>query len=92
MPSAVTEKPLHVRLPVELSTQLEALNKATGRTKSFLTVEALREITHQTLRSAQGERFLRLSEQYCLLPIPIKYSPCTRGRAGFTLCKRQLAI
>ena len=43
MPAAVTEKPLNVRLPIELSTQLEALTKATGRTKSFLTVEALRE-------------------------------------------------
>jgi RHH-type transcriptional regulator, rel operon repressor / antitoxin RelB len=36
-----TEKPLNVRLPIELALQLEALTKATGRTKSFLTVEAL---------------------------------------------------
>lgn len=39
---AITEKPLNVRLPIDLATQLEALTKATGRTKSFLTVEALR--------------------------------------------------
>ena len=37
-----TEKPLNVRLPSDLASQLEALTKATGRTKSFLTVEALR--------------------------------------------------
>ncbi|SJM91708.1 CopG family ribbon-helix-helix protein [Crenothrix polyspora] len=37
-----TEKSLNVRLPLELAGQLEALTKATGRTKSFLTVEALR--------------------------------------------------
>lgn len=37
-----TEKILNVRLPAELAGQLEALTKATGRTKSFLTVEALR--------------------------------------------------
>ncbi|SJM90750.1 Prevent host death protein [Crenothrix polyspora] len=37
-----TEKILNVRLPLELAGQLEALTKATGRTKSFLTVEALR--------------------------------------------------
>jgi predicted transcriptional regulator len=37
-----TEKPLNVRLPADLAVQLEALTKATGRTKSFLTVEALR--------------------------------------------------
>lgn len=37
-----TEKSLNVRLPLELAGQLDALTKATGRTKSFLTVEALR--------------------------------------------------
>lgn len=37
-----TEKSLNVRLPLELACQLDALTKATGRTKSFLTVEALR--------------------------------------------------
>ena len=36
------EKPLNVRLPLELSRQLEALGKSTGRTKSALTIEALR--------------------------------------------------
>ena len=41
--TTVLEKPLNVRLPSELALQLEALTKATGRTKSFLTVEALRE-------------------------------------------------
>ena len=40
---AIAEKPLNVRLPIELASQLEALTKATGRTKSFLTVEALRD-------------------------------------------------
>jgi RHH-type transcriptional regulator, rel operon repressor / antitoxin RelB len=43
MSSAITDKPLNVRLPIELAGQLEALTKATGKTKSFLTVEALRE-------------------------------------------------
>jgi RHH-type transcriptional regulator, rel operon repressor / antitoxin RelB len=42
MDTATTEKPLNVRLPADLAGQLEALTKATGRTKSFLTVEALR--------------------------------------------------
>lgn len=36
------EKMLNVRLPVEVASQLEALTKATGRTKSALTVAALR--------------------------------------------------
>jgi RHH-type rel operon transcriptional repressor/antitoxin RelB len=36
------EKMLNVRLPAELAGQLDALTKATGRTKSALTVEALR--------------------------------------------------
>lgn len=39
---ATTEKPLNVRLPSELAGQLDALTKATGRTKSAITVEALR--------------------------------------------------
>ena len=39
---ATIEKPLNVRLPADLAVQLDALTKATGRTKSFLTVEALR--------------------------------------------------
>ena len=46
MPVTITEKSLNVRLPVDLAVQLEALTKATGRTKSFLTVEALREYLH----------------------------------------------
>jgi RHH-type transcriptional regulator, rel operon repressor / antitoxin RelB len=40
---AIAEKPLNVRLPADLAVQLEALTKATGRTKSFLAVEALRD-------------------------------------------------
>lgn len=36
------EKMLNVRLPLDLASQLDALTKATGRTKSALTVEALR--------------------------------------------------
>ena len=43
MLAALIEKPLNVRLPFDIATELEALTKATGRTKSFLTVEALRE-------------------------------------------------
>jgi len=43
MPATLIEKPLNVRLPIALASQLEALTKATGRTKSFLTTEALRE-------------------------------------------------
>lgn len=43
MPVTVTEKPLNVRLPFELASQLEALAKATDKTKSFLAVEALRD-------------------------------------------------
>jgi len=43
MPATITEKSLNVRLPLELAVQLEELTKVTGRTKSFLTVEALRE-------------------------------------------------
>lgn len=36
-----TDKMLNVRLPLQLASQLEALTKATGRTKSALTVKAL---------------------------------------------------
>ena len=43
MLAALIEKPLNVRLPFDIATELEALTKATGRTKSFLMVEALRE-------------------------------------------------
>ena len=43
MPATLTEKPLNVRLPFDIATELEALTKATDRTKSFLTVDALRE-------------------------------------------------
>ena len=43
MPAALTEKPLNVRPPFAIATELEALTKATGRTKSFLPVEALRQ-------------------------------------------------
>lgn len=38
----LAEKMLNVRLPQELATQLDTLTKSTGRTKSALTVEALR--------------------------------------------------
>ncbi|NHZ66625.1 CopG family ribbon-helix-helix protein [Massilia genomosp. 1] len=43
MSATITEKPLNVRLPVDLAAQLAALTKATGRTKSALTVAAIRE-------------------------------------------------
>lgn len=36
------EKTLNVRLPADLHGKLEKLTKATGRTKSFLTVQALK--------------------------------------------------
>ncbi len=39
---STAEKILNVRLPVELHGQLEQLVQATGRSKSFLTVEALK--------------------------------------------------
>jgi RHH-type transcriptional regulator, rel operon repressor / antitoxin RelB len=38
----LAEKMLNVRLPQELAAQLDTLTKSTGRTKSALTVEALR--------------------------------------------------
>jgi predicted transcriptional regulator len=44
---STAEKILNVRLPVELHSQLELLVQATGRTKSFLTVEALRSYVSQ---------------------------------------------
>ena len=43
VPTTLIEKPLNVRLPLDIATELDALTKATGRTKSFLAVEALRE-------------------------------------------------
>jgi RHH-type transcriptional regulator, rel operon repressor / antitoxin RelB len=45
MPSIV-EKSLSVRLPIDLANQLDSLTKFTGRTKSFLTVEALKDYLH----------------------------------------------
>lgn len=42
-----TEKILNVRLSLELHGQLEQLVQATGRSKSFLTVEALKTYVHQ---------------------------------------------
>lgn len=41
------EKILNVRLPADLHSQLEQLVRATGRTKSFLTVEALKSYVSQ---------------------------------------------
>ena len=41
------EKILNVRLPVELHGQLEQLVQATGRSKSFLTIEALKNYVGQ---------------------------------------------
>ena len=41
------EKVLNVRLPTDLHSQLERLVQATGRTKSFLTVEALKGYVEQ---------------------------------------------
>ena len=43
MPTTLIEKPLNVCHPFDIATELEARTKATSRTKSFLTVEALRE-------------------------------------------------
>ena len=44
---STSEKILNVRLPVELHGQLEQLVQATGRSKSFLTVEALKSYVSQ---------------------------------------------
>lgn len=41
------EKVLNVRLPADLHRQLERLVQVTGRTKSFLTVEALKGYVEQ---------------------------------------------
>jgi RHH-type transcriptional regulator, rel operon repressor / antitoxin RelB len=44
MPDTATlERPLNVRLSVDLSAQIEALCDATGRTKSFIAQEALKQ-------------------------------------------------
>ncbi len=40
--TGLLERPLNVRLPNELASQLDALSQSTGRTKSFITNEALR--------------------------------------------------
>ena len=45
MPTA--EKIQNVRVPAELHGQLEQLVQATGRTKSFLTIEALKSYVGQ---------------------------------------------
>jgi RHH-type rel operon transcriptional repressor/antitoxin RelB len=44
---STAEKILNVRLPVELHGQLAELVQATGRSKSFLTVEALKSYVSQ---------------------------------------------
>ncbi len=44
---STTEKILNVRLPAELHGQLEQLVQATGRSKSFLTVQALKAYVSQ---------------------------------------------
>jgi len=49
MSTTSAEKPLNVRLPTELAARLDALTKATGRTKSFLAVEALETYIEQQL-------------------------------------------
>lgn len=49
MSTTSAEKPLNVRLPTELAARLDALTKATGRTKSFLAVEALEAYIEQQL-------------------------------------------
>ena len=43
MPATLTEKPVNARIPFDMATEIDALTKATGRTKSFLAVKALRE-------------------------------------------------
>lgn len=42
MNATPSERPLNVRLPADLATQLDQLTKATGRNKSAITVAALR--------------------------------------------------
>lgn len=41
--NAVSDRPLNVRLPSALADQIEGLSRATGRSKSFIAVEALRD-------------------------------------------------
>jgi predicted transcriptional regulator len=43
----MTAKTINVRLPEALYNQIEALSKATARTKSFLTVDALTHYVQQ---------------------------------------------
>lgn len=49
MSNTTAEKLLNVRLPTKLAAQLESLTKATGRTKSFLAVEALKAYVVQKI-------------------------------------------
>ncbi len=49
MSITTADKALNVRLPSELAAQLEALTKATGRSKSFLAVEALEAYIEQQI-------------------------------------------
>lgn len=44
---STAEKILNVRLPLELHSQLEQLVQATGRSKSFLAIEALKGYVSQ---------------------------------------------
>lgn len=57
MPTATAEKTLNVRIPSEVHDQLERLTKATGRSKSFLAMEAL-----QTYLSAQAWQIADIQE------------------------------
>jgi RHH-type transcriptional regulator, rel operon repressor / antitoxin RelB len=41
--TAALERPLNVRLSADLTAQMEALSDATGRTKSFIAQEALKQ-------------------------------------------------
>lgn len=57
MTTACAEKTLNVRLPAEIHEQIERLTKATGRSKSFLAMEAL-----QTYLAAQAWQIADIQE------------------------------
>lgn len=57
MTTASAEKTLNIRLPSEIHEQIERLTKATGRSKSFLAMEAL-----QTYLAAQAWQIADIQE------------------------------
>jgi RHH-type rel operon transcriptional repressor/antitoxin RelB len=70
--TTMTAKAINVRVPETLYTQLEALAKATTRTKSFLTIQALESYLEteswqiqdiqQGIREADASEFASMKE------------------------------